>query len=290
MGNGLLYIAQANGYFAREGLEASFQSHPSGLAALESALAGHADLAGVADTPLVFAAIRDQRPAIIATIAADIIDQGIVARGDRGIASIADLRGKRVGVALRTSGHFMLDIALVRHGIRPDAVVKIDLKPQQMADAIAGGEVDAVATWAPYLNRAQTALGANAVSFQGRHVHSYSFNLAGSKRYVDENPEALAKLLKALARAEQFAAEQPGHAQLIVANAMKLAPEAVVASWSHYQLRLSLDQRFLTLLEDGSRWAIRNRYVDRADLPNYLDIIHAGILSAVRSEAVTIIR
>jgi NitT/TauT family transport system substrate-binding protein len=71
---------------------------------------------------------------------------------------------------------------------------------------------------------------------------------------------------------------------------MKLAPEAVADAWPHYRLRVTLDQSLLALLEDGSRWAIRNRYVERAEVPNYLNFVHTGSLAAVRAEAVTVIR
>jgi len=290
MGNGLVFVAQANGYFAQEGLEVTIQPHPSGLSALQSAMGGNAGLAGVADTPLMFAAMGDRPPVIIASIASNITDQGIVSRRDRGIASIADLRGKRVGVTLRTSAHFLLDVTLVRNGVRPEEVVRVDLKPQNMADALSKGDVDAVATWWPYGKEAETALGANGIVFQGRQIHSYTFNLAGLHSYVDANPAAITRLLKALVRAERFVSEQPAVARAIVASAMKLAPEAVADAWPHYRLRVTLDQSLLALLEDGSRWAIRNRYVERAEVPNYLNFVHTGSLAAVRVEAVTVIR
>jgi len=42
-------------------------------------------------------------------------------------------------------------------------------------------------------------------------------------------------------------------------------------------------------LEDESRWAIRNKLIDRADMPNYLNHVALDALKAVSPAAVTII-
>src|SRR5664279_5790033 len=49
----LMYIAFAKGFLAEEGLDATPQPHAFGKLALNAVLAGKADLATAADTPLV---------------------------------------------------------------------------------------------------------------------------------------------------------------------------------------------------------------------------------------------
>ncbi len=103
IGTSLVFIAAANDFFKAEGLEVTLQPHASGQAALNAAPAGQADLATVAEVPVIFAAASGRPVMIIASIASQIRDQGIVARRDRGIAHASDFKGKRIGVTLGTS-------------------------------------------------------------------------------------------------------------------------------------------------------------------------------------------
>src|ERR1700690_4106590 len=64
----LLYIAFANGYFAEEGLDVTPQPYPFGKPALNAVLEGKADLATVAETPIVLAVMNGRKIATLAVI------------------------------------------------------------------------------------------------------------------------------------------------------------------------------------------------------------------------------
>ena len=96
----LVPIAQANGYFADEGLGVTIQPHSAGKFALDAALGGQANLATVADIPIMFAAMNGRPVVIVATISMAEKDQGIIGRKDHGVSAPADLKGKRIGVTL----------------------------------------------------------------------------------------------------------------------------------------------------------------------------------------------
>lgn len=289
IGSALVLIAAQSGYFKAEGLDVTLLPHTSGRAALDAALAAQADLATVADTPFMFAVMKGQPASIVATISAAARDHGLVARRDRGIATAADLKGKRVGVTLGTSGHFLLDVVLTGHMTQSRQVLIADLKPEEIVDALLSGKVDAVATWNPYLDELKKALGENALVFYDGGFR-VSFNIAARQDFIRQHPEAMKKLTRALLRAETFAAERPEDARTIMARATKTDLATVGAAWPGYQLQVKLDQGLLTLLEDQSRWAIKNGYVDKTEVPNYLDFIYPDALAAVKPAVLTIIR
>jgi len=43
------------------------------------------------------------------------------------------------------------------------------------------------------------------------------------------------------------------------------------------------------MLEDEARWAIKQRFVQKAELPNFLGFIYLDAMAAVKPEALTII-
>lgn len=290
IGSALVLIASEKAYFKAEGLEVTLQSHASGQTALNSVMAANAGLATVADTPLVIAAVLGRPVLIVATVASQISDHGIIARKDSGIATAADLRGKRVGLTSGTSAHFMFDTFLLHHKMSPAQVHITNLKPDELPHALLSGKVDVVATWSTYLDPLEQALGENGVRFSGGEISQYTFNLAGPADYIKANPEVMKKVLRALDRAQRFVSEQPAQANTIIAGAVGVERMALDTMLPRYRLRLGLEQGLLTLLEDQSRWAIRNGHTGHTAVPNFLHFLYPDAMAAVKPEALTIIR
>jgi len=288
-GTGLVFVAQVKGYFANEGLNVTLQPYTTGKDALDAALAGRAELATVADIPIMFAVMKGHPMSIVATIFTEEKNPGVIGRKDKGILTLASLNGKRIGVTLGTSGHFVLDAFLIREKLSTDDVTLRDLQPQELADALLKGDVDAVATWEPYLGSLRTQLGANGMIFYSEGIYELPFNIAGTQDYVVSHPETIKKLMRALVRAERFCKDEPDAAHMIIAGAINVSLEDMVELWPTFEFNVTLDQSLLLTLEDETRWAIKNKLTDRTDLPNYLHHVYLDALEAVTPEAVTVI-
>lgn len=289
VGTGLAFIAQAKGYFTDAGLNVTIRSESTGRAALEAALNGQADLATVADIPVVFAALNGRLPTVVATIFRSAKDHGIVGRKDRGIATPADLKGKRIGVTLGTSGHFALDAFLVQQKLSIGDVALRNLKPEELIVALTQGDIDAVATWLPHLATLHSRLGDNGAAFYTDGLYEITFNIAGTRDYITGHPETVKKFLRALVRAERFCKDEAEQARKIMAESMRIDAARLLERWPSYRFAVTLDQSLLLALEDETRWAVRNRLVKKAATPNYLTHVYLDGLAAVKPEAVTII-
>jgi NitT/TauT family transport system substrate-binding protein len=288
-GTGLVFVAHVKGYFANEGLNVTLQSHTTGKAALDAALEGQAELATVADIPIMFAVTKGQPVSIVATIFTVERDPGIIGRKDKGVLTLASLNGKRIGVTLGTSGHFVLDAFLIRQKLSTDDVTLRDLQPEELAEALAKGDVDAVATWEPYLGSLRTQLGVNGTIFYSEGIYELPFNIAGTRDYVVSHPETIKKLLRALVRAERSYRDEPDAARKIIAGAIKVSLEDLREVWPTYRFNVTLDQSLLLTLEDETRWAIKNQLTASPDIPNYLNYFYLDGLEAVKPESVTVI-
>ena len=284
-----IFVAQEKGYFAIEGVVATLQPHTSGKAALDSALQGQADLATVADVPVMFAAMRGEPVAIVATLSSSEKDHGIVGSKDKGVSTPADLKGKRIGVSLGTSGQFFLDAFLIRQKLTSDDVTARNFKPEELAGALASGEVDAVAAWQPYLEASLDQLGDRGSVFYGEGTYELAYNIAGKLDYVASHPEAIQRVLRAVIRGSRLCQDSSEAAQAIVGPAMKADAVDLKRLWPSYRFRVSLDQSLLLALEDQTRWAIRNNLTGATGMPNYLNVLHLDALRAVAPGAVTVI-
>lgn len=89
--------------------------------------------------------------AFVLDVAGD--NEALVARAGTGINTVADLRGKRVATAFASTAHYSLLAALDQAGVPVTEVDLIDLQPQASLAAWDRGDVDAVYTWLPTLDK-----------------------------------------------------------------------------------------------------------------------------------------
>jgi sulfonate transport system substrate-binding protein len=286
----LMKIADAKGYFREEGLDVTLQLHSFGKAALQSLLDGKADLATAADTPIMFAMMKGAKLSILATIDTSTRDDAIVARKDRGIASASDLKGRRVGATLGTAGDYFLDSYLVMNALSRKDVVIVEMKPEEMTEALTQGKIDAVSTWQPHIAILRSALGERVIMLHSDSIYTETFDLVSMQELTRQRPEALRRLLRALVKAEGFAAANPKESQRIMSAFSGMDGESLAGIWNDFQFNVSLNQSLLVTLEDQARWAIKNGLTDRRDLPNFLEALYIDGLKSVKPDAVRVIR
>ncbi len=286
----LMYIALGKGYLAQEGLDVTLQPHAFGKLALEALIEGKADLATAADTPFMFAVMNSRKITALAAIQTSNRNEAIVAGKDRGIAAPADLKGKNIGVSLGTTSDFFADSFLLIHGIDREQVTFVDMKPDEMSEAVRNGKVDAVSTWNPTSSQLLKEFGNNGIIFYGETFYTEVFCVASDQDYVRNHPEAVRKVLRALIRAETFVKQQPEEAKRLVADFIQMDRAVLDEIWDIFTFRVTLDQALLVDLEDQTRWVIKNGLTARKDMPDYLDFIYVDGLRSVRPDAVRIIR
>lgn len=286
----LVHVAAAEGFFAGEGLEVTLQPYQFGKLALDAVLAGKADLATCAETPVVFALLKGQQISVLATIAGATKNTAVVARKDAGISAPRDLAGKRIGVSRGTNGEFFLDTLLIRHGIDRGAVHLVDLSPANMPDALAKGEVDAVSIWNPVILDLQKLLGDRVLIFYADDIYFETSDVVARKDFVKQRLAAAKSVLSALLRAEAFVRSHPEEARRATAAALKQDLAQIDAAFGPFDFRVRLEQSLLVLMEEEARWAIRSGLVPRQDTPSFLTSLETEPLLAVKPAAVQLVR
>jgi ABC-type nitrate/sulfonate/bicarbonate transport system substrate-binding protein len=282
-----LQIAAQEGLFAAEGLDVRVQSCINGRRCLKHLTDGEAQIASVADTPMVFALHAGHRFDIVATFGTSAKDTALLARTDRGIKVPADLAGKRIGVPRGTSAHYFANVFLLVNGVPRDSVNFVFIDPARGAEPLLRGEVDAASLYRPVGPQAAQQLGAKGVQLQTLRPYTVMANLVAQRGL---SQATLVRLLKATQRAITLLNTQPARAHALLAARWGQDEKAVAAQLEGYEFRLGLDQNLLSTLEAESRWAVREHLVDNPAMPDYLDLMRVEPLKALDPRAMTIIK
>ena len=81
---------------------------------------------------------------------------GVMARKGAGIAKIADLKGRRIGVSTgSTTANIFLQTVVPEAGLQRSDLQLINMKPADQVAAMAAGSVDAITSFEPYLTVAE---------------------------------------------------------------------------------------------------------------------------------------
>ena len=282
----LILVAVKKGYFSDEGLDVQVLPQSFGKAALQAMVEGKADFATTAETPIMFSILRGERIFVIANVETSTANDAVIARVDAGIAKPADLKGKRIGFLQGTTIDFFLDSFLTAQGLTRQDITPVPLKPDEMLDALLEKKADAVAAWNYPLTQIKRRLGAQAVTFYDRQIYTEHFNIAAMQDFVRKNPQSVTALLRGLVRAEAFVTSHANEAQDIVSEAIKVDKDLVKEVWDVMSYQVRLDQNLTITLEDETRWAMKNKLVDQAMMPNYMGYIYVDGLKDVKPGAV----
>ncbi|MBI4287841.1 MAG: NrtA/SsuA/CpmA family ABC transporter substrate-binding protein [Chloroflexi bacterium] len=287
----LLWIAEDQHLFSRNSLNITLRKYDTGAGALDGMLKGEADIAmGVAEFPVVGRVFRKEKMRIIGNAdKAEFIY--LIGRKDRGIEAVSDLKGKRVGTTFGTVAHFYLGRFFNLNGMDIQDVTLVDVKtPEEWVNAVAKGDIDAIATAQPYASLAKDRLGANAVVWPAQSGQLLYGLIASSDQWITKHPELASRFLKSVAQAEEYLIRNPAEAKTIVQKRLNLDAAYVEAFWPQNQFSLSLDQALILAMEDEARWMISNNLTTEKRVPDFLDYIYENALKAVKPGAVNIIR
>jgi sulfonate transport system substrate-binding protein len=286
----LAEVAQSQGFYLQEGLDVTAHQHPFGKLALQEVLEGKADFATVAETPVMLAIMNGARISVLATIQTASRVNAIVARRDKGIAVPDDLKGKKIGVTAGTTADYFMDSFLAVHEIARKDMQVVDLRPEQMAQALARGEVDAVSAFMPVPAQLLKKQDGRAVTFYEENIYTSMFTMVARQKFIQENPGKVRKLLRALIKAEEFVGRHPELAQKMAADFSRTDPALVREIWPNFNFQVKLEQSLVLALEEETLWAIKERLVARDKMPDYRDYIYLPGLESVRPKSVRVLR
>ena len=197
--SGLVYLAEAQGYFKAQGLDLAITTNASPLQSVQDLIAGRVDLACCGAFDLVEAVFGGTSEPRCLSVLANGQIFSVIARPDRGISRPEDLRGKTIGTIGGTAAEFFLARFLIMHRIPYKEVTVVDLPPAEMAGALAAGRVDAVMLPDRTFYGVKQVLGDRALVWPAQADQDIYWLLLTRQDFLPSQPRVLKRLLTASA-------------------------------------------------------------------------------------------
>ncbi|MDP9880696.1 NitT/TauT family transport system substrate-binding protein [Variovorax boronicumulans] len=197
--DGHIWLGQQSGGFAKQGLELELVQFTTGLELFQAMIGGSLDVLATGAVLSNFPARGQGKVFLLNNI--EYATAQLWVRGDAGIASLADLKGKQIATTTGTTAHVFLDRALRSAQLDPARDVRI--VNQRMAEAVTSfisGAVPAVALWSPFDSTVrQKATGARKLIDASAFFPQAAImgGWAARNDYYEKNKATLRKLVAA---------------------------------------------------------------------------------------------
>ncbi|WVN42401.1 taurine ABC transporter substrate-binding protein [beta proteobacterium MWH-UniP1] len=160
---------------------------------------------GEAGSAPIASALSQGLPVELIWIMADIGDaEALVARKASGVKSVADLKGKKIGVPFTSTTHFHTLVALEAAKLKATDVRILNMRPPEVAAAWERGDIDATFIWDPVLAKVKSSgvvLTTSGKISQDTGKATFEGILA-QKEWAKSNQDFVVKFLKVIANAD----------------------------------------------------------------------------------------
>lgn len=144
------FVARDQNMFKKAELAAEFTRFTAGPAMLAALKGEDIDIAFMTTAPAIFGLSQglDLKVFFIESDAADT--QALVSTKQAAMKTLADQKGRRIGVTFGTSAHYALLKSLQQLKLGPDSVKILDMQPAAMLPAFIKGDIDGAWSWDPW--------------------------------------------------------------------------------------------------------------------------------------------
>lgn len=227
---------------AETGYDIKWRKFDSGARAITAMAAGAVDMTVAGSSPIASAASNGVDMELV-WVMENIADaEALVVKEGSGIASPADLKGKRIAVPFVSTTHFHMLFALEQFGLTERDVKLINMQPNAIMAAWQRGDIDGAFIWDPALGQikqdGRVLISSKQLSAWGKPTFD---GMIANKAFAAANPEFITQFISVVsgvdaqyrAGKDSFSAQDP-----MAVSVAKLAggePEGVVEAMSLYE-------------------------------------------------------
>ena len=200
----------------------------------------------------------------------------IVAKRSAGIATLADLKGKRVVVPRSTSANYYLVAMLRSVGLKESDVTLVNAPATGMAAALAKGDADAISMWEPESQNAVAALGTDAVIFQNNAIYREFYSMYTTTDVLSDprRHAQLVEFVRALNTQTQTLKKDPKPFFPLISRITQHPEDQIARGWEHHAFPFNVPADMLDIITGEEKWVAATQQRTprtRAEIAGFID-------------------
>jgi NitT/TauT family transport system substrate-binding protein len=226
-----IVVARDKGFFAAEGLDAQVTSFTSGPTLVKGLVSDQLEVGILGFTNAVTWSAQGADLKIVGKVQEGF--HSLIARGDRGIQSLKDLKGKSIASqsAGSTADIVLKGVVLKKAGLTDKDLQIMYTAPATALGSLRAGRVDSAFLFEPYDTVARAALPVKELYEVGKSWPFPCMVVTVPGKLVEEQPDTVRKILAGIRRSIEFMKAKPTEAAKVLAPAFM--PEGEIEAEGH---------------------------------------------------------
>jgi len=225
VGYGPLYIAKDKGFFDQYGLDVELMIIDDESQYAAAMASGSIDALGnVLDREVIHYAKGTPEVVLFAMDESSGGD-GIIATAD--VKSLADLKGKNIGLDKSSTSYFFFLTAIEKAGLSEAAVTIHEMGASDAGAAFVAGKLDAAVSWEPWLSKASDREGGHVLVSSKDFPRTIVDVFVMRRDFADKHPEAAVGMTKAWLDAVAWYQANADEGNAIMAKHLGEKPEDI---------------------------------------------------------------
>ncbi len=282
-----LYIAQQQDFFTKNGIDLVVKNYATGPLAVQALNKGEVDLTSTGEYPVVGQVMSGIDMQVLCSMD-EYHAFYVVARTDLGVSSVADLKGKKVGLVQKALPEFYFGRFLTVNNVDPASVTVLNVAPADWVSSITSGAVDALVVNQASLVGVETQLAGRYIAWDVQNYQQAYGLVYCSAAWLDQNKAAAGRFLKALSQAEDYFNRHKDESRALLKSKFNYSDEYLAALWPEHAYGLSLSQSLVAAMEDEARWMAANGLSAQTAIPDFMKNMYREGLANLKPDAVNL--
>lgn len=232
-----IYVCIQEGFCEEAGLEIKIEPGRGSSEAITKLATGASDIGSAGLGALMAARATEGVPATAVMSIFNMGPHAFYTTADTGIASIKDVKGKKIATSPFTSSNVFLPLVLADNGISEADITLTKSDPGALGPLLMTGQSDAIIAWLTDVSRysgqaSEAGKELVVLPWADAGLELYSASLVASDAFLSERPEVAKRFVAAFKKSLEFAYDNPDKAAAAVAAMVpELSAEDVKGSW-----------------------------------------------------------
>lgn len=256
---------------------------PSAVRSMQALFAGQADLADSGSGPVLSAMSRAPGELVIVSATHSGGQRHeLMVKPDASYKSLADLKGKRIAIAVGSGAYIIFELYLASKGWTNQDFEVVNMKPGDMGAALASGQVAAALTWEPTPSILVTKGVAKVIQSFGE-VSSDPALLVARRSFVEKRRDALVGVLASMIDMYAYIKSDPEGAgrmaaQVEAKSGATVNPAAFTRAFRHMTFDMHITQADIAALQHVGAFMVKAHRIEKA--PDFAKLVDTGPLEA----------
>lgn len=280
------YIAQEKGFFEKNNVKVEFVFDKEYSKTQERYKNGEVDGISEVFSDTIFHNSEGLKTK--AVYITDYSDSGDVIIGKSSLNSLADLKGKKVGVdGINSFSHLFVLAVLEKAGLKESEIQIENIPAQDVLISLESGKIEAGHTWEP-TKSAALKKGYKQLGKAGDITGIITDVLAFNDKVIQERPKDIEAIVKSMIEAKDFLDKNPEEAIKIMAEKEEMSEEDMKSGLDGVH-QPGLEENLEAMKAGGYLYSsgelVSNFYLERGQMskkPNLNEIIEPRFLNEIR--------